>query len=175
MVDAVERAAVLHPDVVHAGLVDERRAGRCHHELVAGLDDRVADAGLGDRAVDVATIAGRGPGVYRLDDVLLEYQLTRPGPARDRLASAVAPLATRPELRETLEAYLEHGLDRQRTARSLHLHPNTVDYRIRKIGVLTGLDATRAGDVVRVRAALAAWRATRATRATASGGRPPNG
>jgi hypothetical protein len=141
----------------------------------APVAETAAAAELAAQVRDVATIAGRGPGVYRLDDVLLEYQLTRPGPARDRLASAVAPLATRPELRETLEAYLEHGLDRQRTARSLHLHPNTVDYRIRKIGVLTGLDATRAGDVVRVRAALAAWRATRATRATASGGRPPSG
>jgi hypothetical protein len=108
----------------------------------------------------VASTAGRPPGIYRLDDVLLEYQLTRPGPARDRLADAVRPLADRPELRETLEAYLDQGLDRQRTARSLHLHPNTVDYRIRKIAVLTGLDATRAGDVVRVRAALAAWRAS---------------
>ena len=162
-----------------AAATDLHRAltGAAGADVLAGVAvgpvaETAAAAELAAQVRDVATIAGRRPGVYRLDDVLLEYQLTRPDPARDRLAEAIAPLATRPELRETLAAYLEHGLDRQRTARSLHLHPNTVDYRIRKIGVLTGLDATRAGDVVRVRAALAAWRATRAT---AFGGRPPSG
>ena len=37
-----------------------------------------------------ARLSGRPTGVYRLDDLLLEYQLTRPGPARDRLAGGPA-------------------------------------------------------------------------------------
>lgn len=104
----------------------------------------------------VAELCGRPPGVYRLDDLLLEYQLTRPGPALDRLAAALHPLTDKPTLHETLTAYLELGQDRRRTARQLHVHPNTVDYRLRKIGELTGMDATGAADIPLLRAALAA-------------------
>ena len=104
----------------------------------------------------VAQLCGRSPGVYRLDDLLLEYQLTRPGPALTRLAEALHPLVEKPVLRKTLDAYLNLDLDRRRTARALHVHPNTVDYRLRKIGALTSLDATRAADIPLLRAALAA-------------------
>ncbi|HST38766.1 MAG TPA: helix-turn-helix domain-containing protein, partial [Conexibacter sp.] len=36
-------------------------------------------------------------------------------------------------LRETLHAYLEHRLDVPRTAAALHLHPNSVRYRLSRI------------------------------------------
>lgn len=36
-------------------------------------------------------------------------------------------------LRETLDAYLEHRLDVPRTATALHLHPNSVRYRLQRI------------------------------------------
>ena len=36
-------------------------------------------------------------------------------------------------LRETLDAYLEHRLDVPRTAAALHLHPNSVRYRLQRI------------------------------------------
>lgn len=44
----------------------------------------------------------------------------------------------------------------------LHLHPNTVDYRLRRIAVRTGLDPTRPADLPRITAALAARDAERA-------------
>ncbi|MBW1604476.1 helix-turn-helix domain-containing protein [Streptomyces sp. JJ66] len=123
-----------------------------------GVPDAVR---LADEVRAVATGAGRPPGLYRLADVLLEYQLTRPGPARDELAALLAPLAARPELLATLRAYLAHGMDRRGTARALSVHPNTLDYRLRRVTAFTGLDATRAADLARVHAALTAWDATR--------------
>ncbi|AUG81703.1 transcriptional regulator [Kitasatospora sp. MMS16-BH015] len=105
---------------------------------------------------ELAAGAGRGPGLHLLDDVLLEYQLSRPGPARDRLAARLTPLLQRPELLDTLRAFLGAGLDRRQAAARLQVHPNTVDYRLRRAAELTGLDAARGPDQLTLRAALAA-------------------
>lgn len=104
--------------------------------------DGVARAG--DEAVTVLRLVaglGRPPGLYRLDDVLLEAALggTAAGPAA-RLAAILAPLEGPggPELLATLDAYLAHDADRRSTAAALHVHPNTLDYRLRRIAELTG-------------------------------------
>lgn len=107
---------------------------------------------------------GRGPGLYRLDDVLVEYQLTRPGAARDRLAAALAPVEEHAELVETLETYLELETNRRRTAARLHIHPNTVDYRLRRVRDLTGIDPIHPAGLPRIIAAVAARRASLAAR-----------
>lgn len=108
--------------------------------------------------VDLVTRTGRTPGLYRLADVLLDYQLSRPGEALTELASLLQPLEPKPELLQTLETYLRHDLDRRRTATALHVHPNTVDYRIRRITQLVGLSPGRATDLPRINAALVARR-----------------
>jgi hypothetical protein len=118
----------------------------------------------------VAAAFGRGPGLHRLSDVLLEYQLTRPSPARDELASLLGPLTSRPELLETVREYVACGLDRHRAAARLQVHPNTVNYRLRKVASLTGLDASAAADLPRVSAALAALDACAAERVPAERG-----
>jgi sugar diacid utilization regulator len=89
---------------------------------------------------------GRPPGLTTLRDVLLEYQLTRPSTALDRLGGLLEPLERNPDLLTTLDAYLAEDTDRRRTAAALHVHPNTLDYRLKRIVELTGLDpATTAG------------------------------
>ncbi|MEU6971656.1 helix-turn-helix domain-containing protein [Kitasatospora aureofaciens] len=113
-------------------------------------------AALAYEVLDVAKAFGRPPGLHRLDDVLLEYQLTRPSRARSRLAALLEPLADGGELLTTLRTHLAGGLNRRHTAGALHLHPNTVDYRLRRIAVLTGLDPARPADVLRITAAIAA-------------------
>ncbi|MGG8406989.1 PucR family transcriptional regulator, partial [Streptomyces sp. 12297] len=110
---------------------------------------------------EVAAASGRGPGLYLLDDVLLEYQLSRPSPAREGLAALLGPLDARPELIDTLRVFLACSLDRRRAAARLQIHPNTVDYRLRKATEFTGLDAARGADVLTLRAALAARDAVR--------------
>ncbi|OKJ31889.1 helix-turn-helix domain-containing protein [Streptomyces sp. CB01580] len=108
--------------------------------------------------VDLVARTGRPPGLYRLADVLLEYQLSRPSEALPGLARLLGPLETKPELLHTLETYLELGLDRRTTAAALHIHPNTVDYRIRRIDRLTGLSPSRPADLQHISAALVARR-----------------
>jgi hypothetical protein len=113
-------------------------------------------------AQDVLAVAlnfRRSPGTYRLDDVLLEYQMSRPSVALDRLAAILRPIEGQDELLRTLEVYLRCG-SRRPTAAELHVHPNTVDYRLRKIAELTGVDPNRIGDIGLIGAALAARRAT---------------
>ncbi|TCC64821.1 PucR family transcriptional regulator [Kribbella pittospori] len=103
----------------------------------------------------------RPPGVYQLDDLVLEYQLSRPSPARDRLAGLLDPLADRDDLMTTLRTYLGRARNRRQTAADLHVHANTVDYRLRQIGRLTGLDPVHDDQLPRIVAALVAFDARR--------------
>jgi hypothetical protein len=57
-------------------------------------------------------------------------------------------------LLETLEVFLDCGLDRRRAAVRLHVHPNTLDYRLRRITELTGLEPGRPRDLVLLELAL---------------------
>nr|WP_115965653.1 helix-turn-helix domain-containing protein [Rhodococcus sp. (in: high G+C Gram-positive bacteria)] len=100
----------------------------------------------------------RPSGLYRMDDLVLEYQLTRPGPGRRHLRQILEPLDASPELLETLEIHISHDLNRQRSARQLHLHTNTVDYRLKRIAQLTGFDPTRPSGIRHLQAALVARR-----------------
>ncbi|WP_336208972.1 PucR family transcriptional regulator [Nonomuraea sp. LPB2021202275-12-8] len=117
-----------------------------------------AAAKLAEEVLEVVRSFGRPPGAYRLTDVLLEYQLTRPSEAMVGLAGLLDPLLGNPDLLRTLKAYLDTGLDRRRTAELLHVHPNTVDYRLRRAVSLTGLDPMEPAQLQRIGAALAARR-----------------
>ncbi|MFC8897690.1 PucR family transcriptional regulator [Streptomyces cinereoruber] len=57
-------------------------------------------------------------------------------------------------LLETLEVFLAHDCSWTRTAEALHIHVNTVHYRVERIEVLTGRDLSRLDDRVDLRAAL---------------------
>ncbi|MFE5731009.1 PucR family transcriptional regulator [Streptomyces sp. NPDC056528] len=57
-------------------------------------------------------------------------------------------------LLETLEAFLAHDCSWTRTAEALHIHVNTVHYRVERIETLTGRDLSRLDDRADLRAAL---------------------
>ncbi|GAB2703374.1 helix-turn-helix domain-containing protein [Nocardia thraciensis] len=125
--------------------------------LVPSGTDRIpAAAEEAHELLDLVRSIGRPPGLYRLADVAIEYQLTRPSPARDQLTAVIAPLADYPELLDTLRAYVASGLNRKAAGRRMHVHPNTIDYRLRRIATVTGLDLTTAEGIVRARIALLA-------------------
>ncbi|WP_131763903.1 PucR family transcriptional regulator, partial [Actinomadura fibrosa] len=124
----------------------------------AGVPAAVAQCA---EVLDVVRRTGRPPGLYRLADVLLDYQLSRPSGALPGLAALLDPLDRKPELLRTLECYLASALDRRRAGAALHVHPNTVTYRVRRIRELTGLDPARPGDAQLAGAALVARRALR--------------
>jgi purine catabolism regulator len=60
----------------------------------------------------------------------------------ERVAPAVhellAVLDARPAMRETLEAYFAHDLDVTATAQALHLHPNSLRYRLQRLADALG-------------------------------------
>lgn len=126
-------------------------------ELV-DIDGVAAAARLTQEVLDVVRLFGRTPGLYQLSDVLLEYQLTRPSQALTELARLLDPLENHPDLLKTLEVYIANGLDRRQAASLLHVHPNTVDYRLRRIVGLTGLDPVDPVQLQRIGAALMARR-----------------
>lgn len=61
---------------------------------------------------------------------------------RNTIAGEASPLieSGNAALLETLRVYLASDLDVTRAAESLYVHPNTVRYRLRRIGELTGYD-----------------------------------
>jgi hypothetical protein len=117
-------------------------------EVRIAIADHVDTAWLASASAQVREVLrlagrlGRPAGCYRLDDVLLEYQLTRPSEALPGLVGLLDPLERNPDLLVTLDAYLAENLDRRRTAAALHVHPNTLDYRLKRISGLTGLEPT---------------------------------
>ncbi|MBF6175937.1 helix-turn-helix domain-containing protein [Nocardia blacklockiae] len=103
------------------------------------------------------------PALYRFDELALEYQLTRPGPGREYLGALLDVLDAHPELLGTLRKHIATNLNRQQTARALHVHTNTVDYRLKRVAHLTGFDPTQPAGLWYLRSALVA-RSYRATR-----------
>lgn len=102
--------------------------------------DRDGLSAAAEQAREVLRLAPPEPGLYVLDDVLLDYQLSRPSQAQRQLAALLDPLDDYPDLLRTLTCSLEQDLDRRRTAAALHVHPNTLDYRLKRVVELTGLD-----------------------------------
>ncbi|MEV0080063.1 helix-turn-helix domain-containing protein [Nocardia neocaledoniensis] len=141
LVAALSRAArvAVTGALVPANTVDIPAAAERAHELL-----------------DMVERLDCAPGLYRFGDLALEYQLTRPGPGRARLGELLAPLDNHPELYETLRVHIANNMNRRRTARLLHIHTNTVDYRLRRIAQLTGLDPTQGSGLWQLRSAMIA-------------------
>ncbi len=101
--------------------------------------------------VDLGRRLGR-TGRLQPEDFLTELLLVRSprlaAELRRRALHALEDGARGSELVRTLTAYLDSDLDRRRAAAALHVHPNTLDYRLRRVSELTGLDCGRAEDLV---------------------------
>lgn len=139
----------------------EASAGAAVRAGAATADDTAQLATAAEQAREVLRLAPAGPGLYVLRDVLLDYQLSRRSDAQPHLAALLDPLDDLPDLRRTLEAYLEQDLDRRRTAGALHVHPNTLDYRLKRIVELTGLDPSSTCGLQLLAAAVAVRRLQR--------------
>lgn len=104
------------------------------------------------------------PGVYGLDDVLVEYSATETPAVSERLLEMVEPLDEHPVLWDTLTALIAADGVRHRACERLGIHRNTLDRRLQRIGLLTGqrLDGLRG--LCTLRAALAVVAVTRLQR-----------
>lgn len=123
-----------------------------HLSRASGLPVRVATvradgpeqipdaAGTATEVLRIARACGLPPGLHRIEDVLLEYHLSRRNESSHLIAALLDPVADRPELLETLRTHLAHQQDRRATAEALGLHPNTVDNRLAKIAERTSVE-----------------------------------
>jgi PucR C-terminal helix-turn-helix domain len=96
------------------------------------------------------------PDAYSLLSVMAPYLVGGDPLAAERLRGLLDGLAHTPYLVETLRAWLAGDLDRRRVAAALHVHPNTLDRRLRRIERLVGLSVTRHNDLHLLHLALAA-------------------
>ncbi len=98
------------------------------------------------------------PGRLETEDHLLEILLDRSARLTERLRTRVlAPLAgeEHAELARTLRALIACRLDRTATSAALHIHRNTLAYRLKRIEEIAGIDLGSPRDLVRVYIALA--------------------
>jgi hypothetical protein len=92
-------------------------------------------------------------------DLLPERALAGDAEARRILREVYGGLArSGGELLETLDGFLAAGGVLESAARSLFVHPNTVRYRLRRVGEITGLSPLAARDAFVLRVALAVGR-----------------
>jgi hypothetical protein len=94
-------------------------------------------------------------GTVTVEDHLPELLLGRAPRLSERLRAQVVD-ALSPELLETLEALVACGLDRSATSARLHVHRNTLAYRVARIEQLAGLDLGTPRDIARAYLALEA-------------------
>ncbi len=106
--------------------------------------------------------AGSARGVIDLREVAIDHlllQLDDPATLRE-FARATLGAALDYDRRHdtallrTVRVLLDHDLDRQAAAHALHLHPNTVAQRIRRLEGLTDLRLARPRDLLRLTSAL---------------------
>ena len=103
--------------------------------------DRVLDAATreGDLIDEVTTVAASQTGVLLGEIVAL---LSENPELIDRRVVELKrnDARTGSEFASSLRAYLDHFGDVRSAAESLHVHPNTLRYRIRRVQTLTGMD-----------------------------------
>ncbi|MGW6534494.1 PucR family transcriptional regulator [Streptomyces sp. NPDC055051] len=149
-----------------AGLIEACRPGSTWHiGLSDPVDASALRTGLTQARYALAgarTGAPASPRVARLRDLggLALLLAGVPDSVREVYRETVlGPLAKAGRgsgamLLETLEVFLAHDCSWTRTAEALHVHINTVHYRVERIERLTGRDLSRLDDRVDLRAAL---------------------
>lgn len=139
--------------------IDKASHLRCT-AAAATADDQAGIPDAHSEAVDVLTLAerlSRAPGVYWLADLAIEYQLAQPSPARAALAATLGPLEGHPHLIDALRSFVANGYNRGEAATALSIHRNTLTYRLSRVQLLTGYDATQPADARLLTAAITAY------------------
>jgi purine catabolism regulator len=88
---------------------------------------------------------------------------TPPAVLRQRAMSLLGPLEFHPELRQTLNTYIEQRLNASETARLLHLHKNSLGYRLRRIEAMLAVDLHDPRDISEVQVAMTVLELGRST------------
>ncbi|WP_410605944.1 helix-turn-helix domain-containing protein [Amycolatopsis sp. lyj-90] len=118
-------------------------------------------AALARRISRVAPVEARPGRLPVMTDVFVELGVSRLPQVDDWLRGVARRLEAGPDLVTTLDAYYRHDMNRLNTAGALHIHPRTLDYRLRRIRELAGMDPGSYQGVRALGAAVARVRAGR--------------
>ncbi|MEU9348063.1 sugar diacid recognition domain-containing protein [Streptomyces sp. NPDC048278] len=144
-----------------AGCSTESLAAGCRRvtDVIAAQDGLAARAGIGEpagsvgglhdsyqdacEALRLGTRVADGTAVHLITDLRVHQMLTAVSQsARNRLVDlTTADLRAQPDwpaLRDTITAWCENGFNLVRASEALHVHRNTVVYRMHKIEQITG-------------------------------------
>jgi hypothetical protein len=123
------------------------------------------------KVLSLALAADHRPGVYLLEDLLVEFAVAREPTVSDNLVRIIDPLQQHPALLETLKVLVSTDGNRSQAAERLIIHRSTLDYRIQRIEQLTGLHPGSVRGINVLSAALTA-RAVAAQAGRAGGQKP---
>ena len=134
------------------------------HALAIGIGravSAIADAhhSLRDAELAVARAGNGGARIVRFEDfdlgtfMVSEIPAERLGPKVDEILSV---LHANPPLHEAIRAYFAHDLDIAATAISLHMHRNSLRYRLARLEQLLGRSLKQPGTIAALYLALAA-------------------
>jgi carbohydrate diacid regulator len=130
-----------------------------HYPALEGLRKSYREAKL---ACDVgAKIRGRD-NVYHIYDVGMYVAMTNIS-AEDKLELAkqiLEPLLENPELLRTVKTFLDEGMNLTEAAAKLHIHRNTLIYRLDKIEEMISLDPRRFDDALQIKLGLMIYQAS---------------
>ena len=130
-------------------------------EAIAAVRESLRDAEL---ALERATAENAVVAFEHFDLGTLLLSEASPERLEPKVAELIAVLRENPALHETLVAYFEHELDVPATAAELHLHPNSLRYRLSRIEELLGRSLKRPATIAELHIALLADPRTRRRR-----------
>ncbi|MEO3924943.1 helix-turn-helix domain-containing protein [Micromonosporaceae bacterium B7E4] len=105
--------------------------------VLGGLAETLAWAREASR---VAPPQDRPERLPEIADLFVEMAVARTPALDGWLRSYARALSTGPDLVTTLHAYYTHDMNRTSAATALHIHPRTLDYRLRRVREVTGID-----------------------------------
>jgi hypothetical protein len=95
---------------------------------------------LARRISEVAPPEPAPRALYTVDDVFIELSVADTPQVDGWMRTLAERLRTGSNLIGTLEAYYRHDMSRVAAATALCIHPRTLDYRLRRVRTLTGVD-----------------------------------
>jgi PucR C-terminal helix-turn-helix domain len=147
-----------------SGLLADAQELHAHPDTLVAVDAPAPRGALTIALERVRMIVDLGrrldrTGRLTADDIALEMMLADSPDAAGSLAVRVlVPLRSasgrRASLERTLRTFIAAEMDRRATAAELHIHPNTLDYRLRRFEALTSLRLTDPRDLTVVVLAL---------------------
>ncbi len=127
-------------------------------DVLMAIAEPTARGELADARDELVLLAEHGRrlgwrGVVEAKDHLPEILMLRSPAVAARLRAGVLAALDDPEhaeLRRTLDALLRARFDRAASSAALHIHRNTLAYRLRRIEEITGLDLASPRDLARI-------------------------